>query len=1278
MKNKALLNDTMIPKRSARVIQPFRDRSRALFGNAKNKTLWLQLARSLVMSYLVTISSVQAQIVPDNTLPMNSSIAPGGCGADCAVIEGGTVRGVNLYHSFREFSIPTGGEAFFNNGLQIQTILTRVAGTSLSNIDGLIRANGTASLFLLNPNGIVFGPNARLQLGGSFTATTANRFTFSDGSEFSAVNPQAPPLLTVNVLPGTQFGARPSGSSIRNAGNLAVPTGQNITLLGSTTISRGTLTAPGGTVKVLGDRVALLDNARIDVSSPAGGGTVLVGGDYKGQGTLPHAVQTYVVPTVVLNADATTYGNGGRVIVWADDTTRFDGTISARGGAQGGNGGFVEVSGAKNLAFNGLVNTSAPSGNMGTLLLDPANLKVDQTNGTNFATLLNTNALVLEATDTISFEDVDLTANSPNTLTLRAETINLLRASIEQIGGGNIILEATKAIAINGLNDSTAPEFVNSNRPLQGLKLSRSGLYNTVTSTTLGKGGNITINVPQGSLSVLNGALISASTEGGADAGNVTIHADTIILDGVRKSLNGNAIQTSTINCPFGIPCLPTIALLGETQLRALIESAEKTTKFQIPGGVTSLVLPGALGNGGTIDITSGDLKVTGGAQLSAITYGKGHPGNVTTIASRSAAFEGTAKKTPEFILGATNSTTTCQFLSGALLGCSTRSTSSTAQSADSLRPPSGASASIRAGANVTDGIRGDVTINTSLLEVKDGARITASTSAQGDAGDVKIRANSVSLSGAGPNAKTPGEARADEFPGGISVLTQAQTDSAGNSVKGNGGSITINTQTLQASDGTVIQSLTRGNGNAGNVRINATDSAVFDRSFLISEVQANGVGNGGGIDITTGALSLSNGAQLRASTSGQGNAGDVSVRESKTVDLFTNSVISTAANAGAIGQGGNVTIQTGLFSLNGKAQIIASTASQGRAGNVEIAANELEASSQGKILTTTSSSGEAGNITLKVSDRVSLSDLGTAILANTTKLSSGRGGNILIDPSIVEIKQGARIAVDSAGTNQGGNITITAGKLTLDNGSVTAETASSQGGNITLNAGNLLVLRHNSLISATAGTDQAGGNGGNVILTTPFVLGVLAENSDIRANAFRGNGGNITINANQVFGLRSQSQNTPFSDITASSQLGISGNIILNTLNLDPSQGLQELNLAPVDPSKLVAQGCNSGRKVVEGQSKFVVLGRGGLIASPDDPFGGTAVLNDLGSPTDSPATAARVSLPSQATSTAAAPMAEAQGWAKDSDGKMYLVSQSASAPVEGTQPSPLQCQPR
>jgi len=202
----------------------------------------------------------QAQIIPDETLGSESStIHPALIqGSPGQLIEGGASRGASLFHSFAEFSIDEGDRAYFANPDGIATIFSRVTGLGESQILGTLGVEGSANLFLLNPHGILFGPQARLDLGGSFGASTADRWIFPDGQEFSATDPQAAPLLTIQ--PGTDWLGHPGADTgyrgaITQEGILAVGTGQLLRLEGNQVTVTGTLAAPGGTVEVLGTDV---------------------------------------------------------------------------------------------------------------------------------------------------------------------------------------------------------------------------------------------------------------------------------------------------------------------------------------------------------------------------------------------------------------------------------------------------------------------------------------------------------------------------------------------------------------------------------------------------------------------------------------------------------------------------------------------------------------------------------------------------------------------------------------------------------------------------------------------------------------------------------------------------------------------------------------------------------------------------------------------------------------------------------------------------------------
>lgn len=232
------------------------------------------LAISLSPPFLQPLSA-QAQLIPDDSLGAESSVVNGDGainGLPTILLEGGALRGGNLFHSFQEFNVNTGQSVYFANPIDIENILTRVTGNGISNIDGLLGVDGAANLFLLNPNGVIFGPNARLDIGGSFTTSTANSFTFADGSEFSAV-PPANELLSFSVPLGVQFN-NPQGD-ITNTGVLE--TGQDLTLAGNNLYLEGQLLTGGDLTLQAADTLTIRDTAEQPFVAAAGNALLVQG-----------------------------------------------------------------------------------------------------------------------------------------------------------------------------------------------------------------------------------------------------------------------------------------------------------------------------------------------------------------------------------------------------------------------------------------------------------------------------------------------------------------------------------------------------------------------------------------------------------------------------------------------------------------------------------------------------------------------------------------------------------------------------------------------------------------------------------------------------------------------------------------------------------------------------------------------------------------------------------------------------------------------------------------
>jgi len=172
-------------------------------------TYAISLALLTVPILLSAPATAQSQplITPDGTLNAESSQVLEGQniqGETGTRIQGGATRNSNLFHSFEDFGIGTNQRVYFDSPANIQNIFTRVTGRNASSIDGILGVDGSASLYLLNPNGVIFGPNAQLDVSGAFTATTDSRFVFSQGETYSAVEPDRPPLVTVSIPLGLQ------------------------------------------------------------------------------------------------------------------------------------------------------------------------------------------------------------------------------------------------------------------------------------------------------------------------------------------------------------------------------------------------------------------------------------------------------------------------------------------------------------------------------------------------------------------------------------------------------------------------------------------------------------------------------------------------------------------------------------------------------------------------------------------------------------------------------------------------------------------------------------------------------------------------------------------------------------------------------------------------------------------------------------------------------------------------------------------------------------------
>ncbi len=607
--------------------------------------------------------SVLAQIVPDNTLGAESSVVTPDVtikGIPSDQIDGGAPRGANLFHSFSQFNIGEGRGAYFTPPPEIENILTRVTGANRSEILGRLGVLGNANLFLINPNGIVFGPSASLDVQGSFLATTADAVKLGDAGLWSASQPATSNLLVVspsalwfNAVAAQPIVNRSQAQSLINQPNsddrspgLQVRPGRTLALVGGNVLLEGgNLTASQGRIElgsvagvgqvslsqsgnsfVLGydeihdfGKIALSNRAFVDVSGPRGGEIQILGGRLE-------MTQSSNIWADTLGAE-----NGGGVLVRATEIELTENSyLTAEMTDTGtGTGGDLTIETGRLLVRDGsqvltLTSTSGKSGNLQITASDSVELIGTSADGRSPSGL---------GTDSYG---------SGNAGSLRIDTPRLLvrdgavvsAATWREGKGGSLLINASDSVELIGISadgDSPSGLFTSSYRSGDAGELRidtprllvRDGAQVAAGTFGPGKGGSLQITASD-SVEVIGesadgqfGSGLFASSQGSGNAGNLKIGTGRLLVR------DGAVVSAST----FGSGKGGSLQITASDSVEVIGESADG----QFPSGL--FTQSRGSGDAGNLTIDTGRLLVRDGAVISSSSTREGTAGNINITA---------------------------------------------------------------------------------------------------------------------------------------------------------------------------------------------------------------------------------------------------------------------------------------------------------------------------------------------------------------------------------------------------------------------------------------------------------------------------------------------------------------------------------------------------------------------------------------------------------------------------------------------------------------------
>lgn len=590
-----------------------------------------------VFSSSILAMPCTAQVASDGT---TSTSVTNPDGNNLTINDGDQKEG-NLFHSFQDFSVPTNGSAFFNNAVDINNIFSRVTGGNISNIDGLIRANGSANLFLINPAGIIFGANARLDIGGSFFGSTADSLLYEDGTEFIATDGQNKPIITINAPIGLSFRDNPQDLQVQGS-SLEVKPNRTLALVGgdlilvggdvnipvlpedfsAPSLSGGNIYAPSGRIELgsiatagivdiksiafgwqlgyenvqnFGD-IQLTDEITINASGESGGSIQVQGSQVSlldGSQIFSDTLGSQVGKDIIINAKdlllenssiagTTTFseGNGGNLIINATDSVQLRGTAS-------------DI-----FPINLLASQTSGNGNAGDLMITTGKLIVEDGAQISSATFSQGRGgdLYINASELL-----EVIGTSPENNQIAS---GLFAATINSANSGNVLVETKNLIV-------------------------RDGAQILVNTFGQGNAGNLKI-VATESIQLLRTpadnpfatGLFSQSL-GGGDAGNLEIDTKRLMVeDGAFISSGAFKVNTVTETEVANFS-----GRTGDLTIRATESVVVKGTSGTLGSNINTVSEGTA--NAGKLSVETENLVVKDGAFISSSTFGDGDGGNI-------------------------------------------------------------------------------------------------------------------------------------------------------------------------------------------------------------------------------------------------------------------------------------------------------------------------------------------------------------------------------------------------------------------------------------------------------------------------------------------------------------------------------------------------------------------------------------------------------------------------------------------------------------------------